>query len=45
MLRSPTVVFEITGKMAMIVAQMISAPCVFFTRMMMSGAIATIGVT
>ena len=33
------------GKIAMMVAQMISAPCVFLTNMMISGAIATIGVT
>ncbi len=33
------------GKIAMIVAQMTSASCVFLTRMMISGAIATIGVT
>ena len=45
MLRKPTVVFEMMGKIAMMVAQMISAPWVFFTRMMISGAMATIGVT
>src|SRR6266849_4652818 len=33
------------GKIAMMVAHMINAPCVFLTRMMMSGAIATISVT
>ena len=44
-LRRPTVVFEITGKIAMMVAQMTSASWVFLTRMMISGAIATIGVT
>ena len=38
-------VFEMIGKIAMMVAQMISAPWVFLTRMMISGAIATIGVT
>ena len=45
MLRKPIVVLEMIGKIAMMVAQMISAPWVFFTSMMISGAIATIGVT
>ena len=36
---------EMIGNTAMMVAQMTSAICVFLTRMMMSGAIATIGVT
>ena len=39
------VVFEMIGKIAMMVAQMTSARCVFLTKMMISGAIATIGVT
>lgn len=38
-------VFEIMGKIAMMVAQMTSATCVSRTRMMMSGATATTGVT
>ena len=44
-LRRPTVVFEIMGKIAMMVAQMTSATCVSRTRMMMRGATAPTGVT
>ena len=43
--RSPSVVLEMTGNSATSVAQTISAARVFFTRMMMSGAMATTGVT
>ena len=39
------VVLEITGKIAITVAQRVSDASVFFTRMMISGATATIGVT
>ena len=42
---SPSVVLEMIGKMATTVAHRTSATRVSFTQMMMSGAIATIGVT
>jgi hypothetical protein len=42
---SPSVVFDTMGKKATIQAQMRSAVAVSFTQMMMSGAIATTGVT
>ena len=44
-LRRPSVVFEITGKIATTVAQMTSASQVSRTQMMTRGAIDTIGVT
>ena len=44
-LRRPSVVLEMMGNRATRVAQRVSETCVFFTRMMRSGAMATIGVT
>ena len=44
-LRRPSVVLEMIGKIATTVAQTVSATCVFLTRMMIKGAMATIGVT
>ena len=44
-LRRPRVVLAMIGNSATTVAHRISAACVFFTRMMTSGAMATIGVT
>ena len=44
-LRRPMVVLEMIGKMAMTVAQRVSAVGVSLMRMMISGATATMGVT
>jgi len=44
-LRRPRVVLAITGKMATIVAQITSDSVGLCTQMMISGAMATIGVT
>ena len=44
-LRNPTLVFEMIGKMATMVAQITNAAVGFLTQMMMRGAMATIGVT
>ncbi|MNG26181.1 hypothetical protein D3C84_1111350 [compost metagenome] len=44
-LRSPSTVLAITGKMATRVAQTTSARVVLLTQMMISGAMATTGVT
>ena len=44
-LRSPSVVFEMIGKIATTTAHSTSATRVSLTQMMISGAIATIGVT
>jgi hypothetical protein len=44
-LRNPSVVLDMIGNNATTVAQTVSATCVFLTRMMINGAIATIGVT
>ncbi len=44
-LRKPSVVFEMIGKIATTTAQTTSAIRVSLTQMMMSGAMATIGVT
>ena len=44
-LRKPIVVLLMIGNSAITVAHAVSASGVFFTRMMISGATATIGVT